>query len=144
MKVGQYIDGRDLNYNEAGNQFDVGSAAVTAESVRSYDHAGQIAWESEDLRIWAHQVAAHAAAHAATTLPSAHQVPRCNQCGHVGPWLVEGILRPMDWVIGLLFLLFFGTGLIYLGVVALIRSNPNRRDKVCASCRARNMFSFQY
>lgn len=144
MQVGTYADGRPLNYSEAGNQFDVGGSPVTPENVSSYDQAGHVSWASEELRVWAHQVAEHAVAHAAVTVPTRHDVPHCLNCGYVGPWRVEGILRPMDWVIGLIFMLAAGTGLIYLGVVALIRMNSNNRAKICASCKSRNMFSFQY
>jgi hypothetical protein len=150
MQVGTYADGRALSYDEAGNQFDIGGSPVTPEQVRQYDHHGQLSWLSDEYRHWAHQVAIHAAGSAApvavtaTVIPTHQSVPRCLSCGAIAPWKVDGILRPMDWAIGLLFLIVWGGGLVYLIVVALIRSNPNNRAKICTRCGARNMFTFQY
>ena len=51
----------------------------------------------------------------------------------------------MDFVIGVgLLLLGFIPGLVYLGVVALIRSNDKNREKKCTKCGARNMFTNLY
>lgn len=74
-----------------------------------------------------------------------HDVPKCTCCGHVGPWKVDPLLTPMHWVIGIV-LLFFGfvPGIIYLGVVAAIRSNKNNRGKTCTNCKAKNLFTFIY
>ena len=73
-----------------------------------------------------------------------HSVPKCTCCGYEGPWKKEKIFRGMDWVIGLSLLLLFGTGLIYLIVVGLIRMNPNNRAKICPKCGARNLWTFLY
>lgn len=70
------------------------------------------------------------------------RIPKCTHCGYVGEWDVEPLFRPMDWVIGILLICLFGTGLVYLGVVALIRSNPDNRAKICRQCKARNLFTF--
>ena len=70
--------------------------------------------------------------------------PKCTGCGYEGPQKKEKIFRGMDWVIGLSLLLLFGTGLIYLIVVGLIRMNPNNRAKICPKCGARNLWTFLY
>ena len=77
--------------------------------------------------------------------PQRHDVPRCSCCGYVGQWQVESLFRPMDWVIGIL-LLILGIipGIVYLVTVALIRSNKDRRAKICPSCKARNLWTFFY
>lgn len=76
--------------------------------------------------------------------PAKHDVPKCTACGHVGPWKLGPILRPIDWIIGILLLFAFGGGIVYLIVVAIIRSDPNRREKICPQCNARNLFTFFY
>lgn len=145
MQIGSYVDGRPLNYDEASQQFDIGGAIVSAQDIRQYDQASQIGWATEDLRSWVYQVADHTGAPGAQSpQASGHPHPRCQQCGTIAPWKVDHVFRPMDWVIGLLFTLLAGTGLIYLAVVGLIRMNPNRRDKICSHCGARNLFTFQY
>lgn len=74
-----------------------------------------------------------------------HNMPRCTACGNVGQWQVESILRPIDWIIGLVLMIMgFLPGLIYLGVTIAIRSNKDRRAKICPMCKAKNMFTFQY
>jgi len=150
LQLGTYIDGRALGYSEASQRFDLGGIEVAHDHVRQWGDAGQITWASDDLRVWAYQLIAHnsalaaAAATAIPATPTSHQVPKCLSCGHVGPWKVDGLFRPMDWLIGLGFLVFFGTGLVYMLVVGLIRSNKNNRAKICTNCKARNMFVFQY
>jgi hypothetical protein len=154
MIIGTYVDGRPLGYDEASNSFDVGGTAVGIQDVIAYDQAAHLTWASEDLKSWAYQVsasmapAAPAAPQYAQAAPvgaiQSHAVPKCLSCGYVGPWKVDGLLRPMDWVIGLLFMVAFGSGLVYLVVVALLRSNKNNRAKICTNCKARNMFAFQY
>lgn len=74
-----------------------------------------------------------------------HDVPKCTCCGYVGQWEIEPLIRPMDWVIGIAFtFLACGSGLVYLGVVAAIRSNKDNRAKICPACKARNLFTFIY
>lgn len=74
-----------------------------------------------------------------------HAEPQCTCCGYIGPWKLGHILRPMDYVIGLI-LLFLGVvpGIIYVGTVALIRSNKDRREKICPKCKAKNLWTFIY
>lgn len=72
-----------------------------------------------------------------------NQIPKCTHCGYVGNWKIGPILRPIDFVIGVALLLFgFIPGLIYLGVVAAIRINPDRREKICPNCKAQNLWTF--
>ncbi len=74
-----------------------------------------------------------------------HDVPMCTHCGHIGPWKVSPVIRPVDWVIGVLLLLFGCVpGLVYLAVVAIIRSNEDRRSKICTNCGSKNLFTFFY
>lgn len=74
-----------------------------------------------------------------------HELPKCTCCGNIAPWKTGPILRTMDFVIGIALLLFgFVPGLIYLGVVALIRSDKKNREKICTKCGARNMFTNLY
>jgi hypothetical protein len=73
-----------------------------------------------------------------------HSTPKCTSCGMVTQWKVGPILRPIDWVIAIVLFFFFGTGLIYLLIVFVIRSNPNNREKICPNCGARNMWTFVY
>ena len=82
---------------------------------------------------------------AAQSFLQTHEQPRCNACGHIGKWKVEPVFRPMDWVVGLvLMVLGIVPGLVYLGVTGALRSNKDRRAKICAKCKAKNMFTFQY
>lgn len=76
--------------------------------------------------------------------PTKNDVPKCTCCGYVGPWKVDSLFRPMDWVIGIILLFLFGTGLIYLLVVGLIRSNKDNRTKICPKCGAKNLWTFLY
>lgn len=74
-----------------------------------------------------------------------HDVPRCTCCGYVGPWKVDSLFRPIDYVIGIILLIcFIIPGITYLGTVALIRANKDRRAKICPSCKARNLWTFFY
>lgn len=77
--------------------------------------------------------------------PVRHTIPKCTCCGYVGEWKKEPVLRTMDIIIGL-FLLIIGVipGIVYIGVVALIRSNENNRGKICPSCKSKNLWTFLY
>lgn len=78
-------------------------------------------------------------------IPVHRDMPKCNYCGNIAPWKIGPVLRPLDFIIGVGLLLFgFVPGLIYLGVVALIRSNEKNREKICTKCGARNMFTNMY
>lgn len=54
MRLGAYADGRPLHFDEESQSFLVGDVPVTAEQVRGYDAAGQVAWTSGELRDWFH------------------------------------------------------------------------------------------
>ena len=75
---------------------------------------------------------------------SRHPIPRCTSCGTVTQWTPEPLLLPIHWLIGGIFLLAAGGGLVYLLVTLIYRSNPDRRGKICPHCKARNMFTFVY
>lgn len=74
-----------------------------------------------------------------------NEVPKCTHCGYIGNWKIAPILRPVDYVIGIIFL-FLGIvpGLIYIGVVVAIRSNEDNREKICPKCNAKNLWTFFY
>ena len=77
--------------------------------------------------------------------PKRHDVPKCTYCGHIEEWKVGPLLRPIDIAIGIILLLFgFVPGVVYLGVVAIIRSNNDNREKICKKCGAKNMFTNMY
>jgi len=44
MVIGTYIDGRHLLFDHDSNQFFIGEAPVTPESVKGWDAHGQITW----------------------------------------------------------------------------------------------------
>ncbi len=48
------------------------------------------------------------------------------------------------WIIAFLLLFLFGGGIVYLILIIIIRSNPNRRGKICPVCKAHNMWTFVY
>lgn len=76
--------------------------------------------------------------------PGQHPVPKCLRCGAIGQWHIEPILLGIHWIIGGIFLLAAGGGLVYLLVSFIYRSNPDRRAKICAHCKSRGMFTFVY
>jgi hypothetical protein len=57
MQVGNYVDGRSLNCDEATGAFDVGGTPVTPADVVGYDQAAQVEWLSDDLKAWAQGIA---------------------------------------------------------------------------------------
>lgn len=78
-------------------------------------------------------------------VPTKHDVPKCSHCGHVGPWKVEPVLLGIHWVIGIiLMILGIVPGIVFLAVVAIIRSNADNRAKICPHCKAKNLFTFIY
>lgn len=77
--------------------------------------------------------------------PTHHTVPKCNYCGNIGEWKVGPLFRPMDYVLGIAFLILgVVPGLIYMGVVGFIRYNKDNREKICKKCGAKNMFTNMY
>ena len=76
--------------------------------------------------------------------PTKHDVPKCTCCGYEGPWKVAPLIRPIDWVIGIGLLFFFGGGLVYLLITAIVRSNKSNRAKICPNCKSKNLWTFLY
>jgi len=52
MELGKYIDDRALTYDERTGTFKVGEAPVSANQVRGYSAAGQIAWAGPGMASW--------------------------------------------------------------------------------------------
>lgn len=72
-------------------------------------------------------------------------IPKCCVCGYVGPWKMEPFFTPLQIGLGIFFTLFcIFPGLAFFGTVALLKSNPNNRAKICAACGGRNLFTFLY
>lgn len=76
--------------------------------------------------------------------PMKHEVPKCTCCGYEGQWKLAPVIRPIDWIITLGLLIFFGAGLVYLLITVVIRSNKDRRSKICPNCKAKNLWTFLY
>lgn len=57
MHIGDYVDGRPLNYDETSHVFDIGGTTVTLKDVVAYDQAGQVGWFSDELHAWAQALA---------------------------------------------------------------------------------------
>ena len=64
-----------------------------------------------------------------------HDIPKCRKCGYIGEFQREKMFRKKDWVIGLL-TLFFGFGLIYLIIIAIMRYDEKSRETICPHCGA--------
>ncbi len=62
-----------------------------------------------------------------------HELPKCRKCGYIGEFKTEKMFRTKDWVIGI-GTLFLGFGLIYLIIIAIIRSDKSSREKICPHC----------
>lgn len=74
-------------------------------------------------------------------------VPRCTACGYVGEWKVGPLFRPIDLIVGIVPMVTVvgaAWGIPYLAVTGLIRSNKDRREKICPQCNAKNMWTFIY
>ena len=78
------------------------------------------------------------------TTNTAHTVPKCTCCGYVGEMKPGPLLRGSDilWFCLLLFLAC--AGFIYLIYVLIIRANPEKREKICPHCKAKNMVTYVY
>lgn len=77
--------------------------------------------------------------------PTKHDVPKCSCCGYIGPWKVEPVLLGVHWVIGIVLMLFgFVPGVVFLIVVAAMRSKEDNRGKICPNCKGKNLFTFLY
>lgn len=79
-----------------------------------------------------------------SSAPTKHDVPQCTCCGYTGPWKVDSLLRPIDWVLGICLIPFAGAGIFYFITVMAIRANKKRRAKICPQCKARNLWTFIY
>lgn len=77
-------------------------------------------------------------------VPTKHDVPRCTCCGYTGPWKIDSLLRPIDWVLSICLLPLAGAGFFYFITVIAVRANKSRRAKICPSCKARNLWTFIY
>ena len=73
-----------------------------------------------------------------------HLIPKCLSCETVTHWVPEPMLLPRHWITFAILLLAFGSGIVYLIVVLIIRNNPDNRDKLCPYCGARNVWTFIY
>ena len=73
-----------------------------------------------------------------------HNIPKCLYCGNIEEWKVEPLITVTDWIIIAVLFFFFGSGLIYLLITVIVRSNQDNRTKICKKCGAKNMFTFYY
>lgn len=73
-----------------------------------------------------------------------HAVPRCSNCGNIGEFKPGPLLRKSDilWILLLMFLA--GSGFIYLIFILIIRSNPDKREKICTKCGSKNTDVYFY
>ena len=62
-----------------------------------------------------------------------HEVPKCKKCGYVGEFDREKMFRTIDWVIGIA-TIWFGFGIIYFIIIAIIRHDKKNRNTVCPKC----------
>ena len=78
-------------------------------------------------------------------VPTHHPVPKCTYCGHIDEWEVGPLFRTMDYILGIAFTMCgVVPGLIYFGIVGVVRSNKDNREKYCKKCGAKNMFTNVY
>ena len=109
---------------------------MIADNARCCSSCGAVVNESENQQFYQA---------ASTYVPTHHPIPKCNYCGNIEEWKIEPLFRPMDFIIGIILLIFgIVPGIIYLGVVGLIRSNKDHRAKICKKCGAKNMFTNLY
>ncbi len=73
-----------------------------------------------------------------------HPVPKCKKCGYIGEHEHEKLFRPKDWAIGLFLLLFAGFGIIYFIIIAIIRSDEDKRETICPQCKAKKSSTCYY
>lgn len=52
MKIGTYVDGRDIDYDDARKSFGLDGSPISAGQVQEYDASGQMAWVSPDTKAW--------------------------------------------------------------------------------------------
>ncbi len=66
-----------------------------------------------------------------------HDVPKCRKCGYVGEFQRGKMFRTMDWVIGLA-TIWFGFGIIYFIIIAVMRHDEKNRETICPHCGEKN------
>jgi hypothetical protein len=75
VRVGEYADGRAVNFDETTQQFDVAGVVVTREQLASSDRAGRILWASADMGRWFAQLQGPtAASQSVARLPGCHRL----------------------------------------------------------------------
>lgn len=62
-----------------------------------------------------------------------HDVPKCRKCGYIGEFKREKMFRTIDWVIGLA-TIWFGFGIIYFIIIAILRHDKKNRNTICPNC----------
>lgn len=73
-----------------------------------------------------------------------HKIPKCTVCGSITNWKIEPVLLWYHWLIGLILICAYGSGLIYFTIILIIRSKEKNRAKICPKCGARNLWTFEY
>lgn len=73
-----------------------------------------------------------------------NELPKCTCCGYVGKWKVEHLLLIRHWIIGLILMFAWGTGILYLIIVAILRAGKKNRNKTCPNCKSQNAWTFLY
>lgn len=71
-------------------------------------------------------------------------VPRCSRCGAIGEFKPGPLLRKSDIIWILLLMCLAGSGFIYLIFILIIRSNPDKREKICTKCGSQNTDVYFY
>ncbi|MBQ6863899.1 MAG: zinc ribbon domain-containing protein [Clostridia bacterium] len=62
-----------------------------------------------------------------------HDQPKCRKCGYIGEFKREKMFRTIDWAIGLA-TFWFGFGIIYFIIIAIIRYDEKNRKTICPHC----------
>ena len=62
-----------------------------------------------------------------------HDIPKCRKCGYIGEFKREKMFRTIDWIIGLA-TFWFGFGIIYFIIVAILRYDEKNRKTICPHC----------
>ncbi len=62
-----------------------------------------------------------------------HDIPKCRKCGYIGEFKREKMFRTIDWIIGFA-TIWFGFGVIYFIIMAIIRYDEKNRKTICPHC----------
>jgi hypothetical protein len=111
MQVGTYADGRTLNYDEVTRGFDIGGLPITPSQVIGYDMAGQVTWQTEDMKRWAYAYAA--GMEAGTSGPPVHDPVPTPAPEPVAPQPKQGWFRDLPTVGQVLFFIFYPVSIPY-------------------------------